>query len=45
MITYFLRAAAAVTSAYRVNFRWDDHIPTESSSTNDLSVQIELQMA
>ena len=43
-IIYKLRGAAAIMSAYRLQFRWHDHILPESSSTNDVNIQIVVQM-
>ena len=51
MITYFLGATAAMISAYRLQFRWHDHVPpydhvpAESSSHDDISVQFAVQIA
>ena len=44
MITYKLRVAAPMTSAYRLRFRWHDHIHPECGNSNDISVQIAVQM-
>ena len=43
MITYNLRAAAVMTSVYTLQFRWHDHVRPESSSSDDISMQIAIR--
>ena len=43
MITYFLSAAAAMTSVYRLCFRWHGHILSENSG-KDISVLFAAQI-
>ena len=45
MIMYQLNAAGAMTSVYTLQIRCHDHVQAECSRSDDISVQIAVQMA